>query len=65
MIDQNLSELESSAPFTTRHIGPTPDDRDKMVAFVGRPSLDALIDEAVPASMQAQLTGQFKAGDDD
>ena len=62
MIHQNLSELESSAPFTTRHIGPTPDDRDKMVAFVGRPSLDALIDEAVPASIRAAMPLALPAG---
>ena len=32
----SLSELEHAAPFRDRHIGPSTDDRAKMVAVVGR-----------------------------
>jgi len=49
----SLTQLEASAPFTTRHIGPSDDERAKMVALVGRPGLDELIDEAVPAQIRA------------
>src|SRR5664279_2013222 len=49
----SLTDLESSAPFTTRHIGPSPDDRAKMVALIGRADLDELIDEAVPPSIRS------------
>ena len=48
----SLSELEQAAPFRDRHIGPSHDDRAKMVAVVGRGSLDELVDEAVPASIR-------------
>ncbi len=48
----SLSELEQAAPFRDRHIGPSHDDRAKMVAVVGRGSLDELVEEAVPASIR-------------
>jgi glycine dehydrogenase len=48
----SLSELEQAAPFRDRHIGPSHDDRAKMVAVVGRGSLDELVHEAVPASIR-------------
>ena len=47
-----LFELEQAAPFQDRHIGPTSDDRAKMVAVIGRASLDDLVDEAVPAQIR-------------
>ena len=47
-----LAELENASPFRDRHIGPSQDDRAKMVAVVGRGSLDELIDEAVPAAIR-------------
>ncbi len=48
----SLAELEQAAPFRDRHIGPSADDRAKMVAVVGRASLDELVAEAVPASIR-------------
>ena len=42
----------SNDRFARRHIGPSPDERDAMLQAVGAPSLDALIDEAVPASIR-------------
>jgi glycine dehydrogenase len=35
-----------------RHIGPSPEEMAEMLRVVGAPSLDALIDEAVPASIR-------------
>jgi glycine dehydrogenase len=43
-----LAELESVSPFRDRHIGPTADDRAKMLAVVGYGSLDDLVAAAVP-----------------
>ncbi len=42
----------SSDTFVSRHIGPRPADLDAMLKAVGAPSLDALIDQAVPASIR-------------
>ena len=50
---RSLAELRAAAPFTTRHIGPTPDDRAKMVALLGHADLDELIDAAVPPSIRS------------
>jgi glycine dehydrogenase len=38
--------------FQNRHIGPDDRDRQAMLEVVGAPSLDALIDEAIPASIR-------------
>jgi glycine dehydrogenase len=38
--------------FLARHIGPSAEERDTMLAAVGAPSLDALMDEAIPASIR-------------
>jgi glycine dehydrogenase len=35
-----------------RHIGPSPDEMDAMLDVIGYPSLDALIDDTVPASIR-------------
>src|SRR5262245_20358024 len=46
-----LSALEHADQFASRHIGPRPDDRDKMLAFLGFNTLDELAAAAVPASI--------------
>ena len=38
--------------FESRHIGPDPAERDAMLEVVGAPSLDALIDEAIPPGIR-------------
>jgi glycine cleavage system P protein (glycine dehydrogenase) len=38
--------------FADRHIGPSPDDVDRMLAALGVASLDDLLDQAVPASIR-------------
>jgi glycine dehydrogenase len=47
-----MSSLDASDWFARRHIGPSSDERDKMLAAVGASSLDALMDEAIPASIR-------------
>ncbi|HEX5569337.1 MAG TPA: aminomethyl-transferring glycine dehydrogenase, partial [Streptomyces sp.] len=44
----SLTELERSAPFEQRHIGPDAGERAKMLAHVGYGSLDELTAAAVP-----------------
>src|SRR6188474_1278398 len=40
--------------FASRHIGPSPEERDEMLRAVGAASLDALMDEAIPASIRLE-----------
>ena len=47
-----MHPLDASDRFAPRHIGPSPDERDAMLDLVGARSLDALIDEAIPASIR-------------
>jgi glycine dehydrogenase len=39
-------------PFASRHIGPTPEQRARMLQTVGVASLDELIDQAIPSSIR-------------
>src|SRR5699024_2926334 len=43
----------SMSEFLSRHLGPRPADRDAMLAGLGLGSLDALVDEAMPASIRS------------
>jgi glycine dehydrogenase len=38
--------------FQTRHIGPDNTERDEMLRTIGVPSLDALIEQTVPADIR-------------
>ena len=49
-----MHTLDANDWFAPRHIGPTPDERDAMLAAIGAPSLDTLIDEAIPASIRLE-----------
>ena len=49
-----MNALDASDWFARRHIGPSTDERDRMLETIGAPSLDALIDEAIPASIRLQ-----------
>jgi len=49
-----MNRLDATDWFARRHIGPSPDDRDQMLAAVGAASFEALIDEAIPASIRLQ-----------
>jgi glycine dehydrogenase len=46
-----LDELFDSGEFVRRHIGPSPSERDLMLAVVGAPDIDTLLAETVPASI--------------
>jgi glycine dehydrogenase len=50
---RSLAEPAGDAPFATRHIGPRADEIDKMLAAVGRASLEELALEAVPEAIRA------------
>jgi glycine dehydrogenase len=47
-----MNSLDASDWFARRHIGPSPDERDEMLEAVGASSLNALMDEAIPASIR-------------
>ncbi len=47
-----MHTLDATDWFAPRHIGPSPDERDRMLQTVGVSSLDALIDEAIPRSIR-------------
>ena len=47
-----MHPLEASDWFAPRHIGPSPTQRDEMLAAIGVDSLDALIDEVIPRSIR-------------
>jgi glycine dehydrogenase len=47
-----MRPLDATDWFAPRHIGPSPADRDEMLQAIGAPSLDALIDEAIPSSIR-------------
>ena len=49
-----MADITSHDRFANRHIGPSPDERDAMLEAVGAASLDALIDEVVPASIRLE-----------
>ena len=44
--------LDANDWFAPRHIGPSPDERDAMLKAIDAPSLEALIDEAIPTSIR-------------
>ena len=42
-----------AAAFVDRHVGPDPDDVGRMLAVVGQPSLAALVDQVMPATIRS------------
>jgi glycine dehydrogenase len=49
----SLAELAAGVPFSHRHIGPSAADRERMLAAIGQPTVDALLEAAVPAVIRA------------
>ena len=49
-------------PFSSRHIGPDAEETAAMLKVVGAPSLDALIDEAIPARIRLKKPPNLPAG---
>ena len=52
--EPSLSELEERDRFVGRHVGPDADEQSRMLAALGVPSLDELIDRAVPESIRTR-----------
>ena len=50
---QGARPLSHQDAFVDRHLGPRPADAAKMLEFVGAETLEALIDEAVPAVIRS------------
>jgi glycine cleavage system P protein (glycine dehydrogenase) len=48
--------------FQSRHIGPSPEDAAEMLKVVGAPSMDALINEAIPARIRTAGKLNLPAG---
>ncbi|HET8599611.1 MAG TPA: aminomethyl-transferring glycine dehydrogenase [Segeticoccus sp.] len=54
---QDASTVETSdelPDFVSRHIGPSPDEVTAMLKTVGQPSLEALLDAAIPADIRTE-----------
>ena len=49
-----MHTIDATDWFPPRHIGPSPDERERMLQTIGAASLDALIDQAIPASIRLQ-----------
>ncbi len=49
--------------FSTRHIGPQPDDMDAMLSAVGVDSLDRLVDETIPAPIRRKKPLKLPPGE--
>jgi glycine dehydrogenase len=47
-----MRTLDATDWFAPRHLGPSPKERDEMLAAIGVASLEALIDEVVPPSIR-------------
>ena len=52
MTTQSLQQLEQTQDFIRRHIGPNAEQTQAMLADIGAESVDALIDEIVPANIR-------------
>src|SRR5581483_690616 len=67
VIDQRSAvsgqSVTSPEPFGSRHIGPDDTERDEMLAVVRAASLDALVDEAIPARIRLTKPLDLPAGE--
>jgi glycine dehydrogenase len=52
----------SGAEFIQRHIGPSASETNKMLAVIGAPSLDVLIEKTIPASIRLKKPMNIPAG---
>ncbi|MFU8877232.1 MAG: aminomethyl-transferring glycine dehydrogenase, partial [Wenzhouxiangellaceae bacterium] len=51
---QDLRALEDRAEFVGRHLGPRDHELQQMLAAIGQPSLDALIEHATPRAIRSE-----------
>ena len=70
MNPQNVHDLQSHTAiaaepgsFQSRHIGPDAAAREQMLAAIGAPSLDALIDQTIPPDIRLAAPLDLPAGD--
>ena len=71
MTPQHVRDLQSHAPvesdrsgsFQSRHIGPDAAARERMLAAIGVPSLDALIDQTIPPNIRLAAPLDLPAGE--
>ena len=47
-----LAALDPAGSFAARHIGPRPDETQAMLAAVGHPTLESLVDACVPEGVR-------------
>jgi glycine dehydrogenase len=62
MSARRLDALEQTTDFVRRHIGPSDTEIAAMLATLGLPSLDALVDRAVPKSIRSKAPLDLPAG---
>jgi glycine dehydrogenase len=55
LADTQVSSLQAQR-FSTRHIGPQADDREKMLAALGLPDLQQLVEQSLPRSIRSAET---------
>ena len=48
------TDLHTLPDFVARHIGPSAQDQCRMLDVVGQPSLEALVDTALPSRIRSQ-----------
>ncbi len=56
----SLAQLTNPAEFISRHIGPDAKQTQAMLDYLGVPSLEALIEQTVPAGIRAQTTASLQ-----
>jgi glycine dehydrogenase len=44
----SLTDLAAGVPFSRRHIGPSADEKQRMLSVIDQPTIDALLEAAVP-----------------
>ena len=59
--DRTLSELDAAMPFEQRHVGLTADDAEVMLKLVGHPTLEALMEAAVPGGIRSEALLELPA----
>src|SRR4051812_47655176 len=68
MVDRSLPSLSSLHPagsFAGRHIGPRPDETAEMLATIGHPSLEELVDSCVPEGVRDRTPLNLPAAQDE
>jgi glycine cleavage system P protein (glycine dehydrogenase) len=61
----SLSSLNPAGSFAARHIGPRPEDTAQMLAAVGHPTLESLVDSCVPEGVRDRTPLNLPAAQDE